>query len=97
MAAKTGVDAHDEDEVDVVDQPIEHLQRFSGVEHHTRLATRGLDGLNAAVSMSGGVWVKADQVGTGLGKQSRQCVDRLHHEVHIDGHGHTRSGFGVGL
>ena len=45
--------------------------------------------------MGGGVGVKADQVGTGLGEQSRQGVDRLHHQVHIDGHGHTRCSFGM--
>jgi hypothetical protein len=30
LAAKAGVHAHDEDEVDVVDHPVQHVQRLPG-------------------------------------------------------------------
>ena len=36
--------------------------------------------------MCGCVRVKTNQVGTGICKGGSQCIDRLHHEVHIDGH-----------
>ena len=39
--------------------------------------------------------MKADEVGTGVGKGAGQCIYRLHHQVHINGHGHARGGFGV--
>ncbi len=44
-----------------------------------------------------GVGVKADEVGTGLGKRSGQGVHGRDHQVHIDRHGHTGRCLGVGF
>ena len=49
LAAKAGIDAHDEDEVDVVNQLVEHVQRGGGVEGQAGAAACGADGLHAAV------------------------------------------------
>ena len=47
--------------------------------------------------MSGRIRMKADQVGTGLGKRRRQRIDWADHQVNINWHGLTRCRFGVGL
>ncbi len=44
-----------------------------------------------------GVGVEADEVGAGLGKGGGQRIDRPHHQVHVDRHGHAGGGLGVGL
>ena len=97
MATKARVDAHDEDQVDFVDGPLQHVQRLGRVEHQTGLDALGLDGLDAAVHMCAGIRVKADEVGTRLGKRSGQCIDRRNHQVHIDRHCYASSRFGMRL
>jgi hypothetical protein len=97
LAAKTGVDAHDEDEVNVVNHPVQHVQRLRRVEHQAGLAAFGLDRLNAAVHMARGIGVKADEVGPGVGKRCGQRIHRLHHQVHVNRYGHAFSRFGMGL
>ena len=46
---------------------------------------------------AGCVGVKADQVGTGLGKGLGQRVHGLHHQVHVDRHGPARRRDCMGL
>ena len=47
--------------------------------------------------MAAGVGVEADQIGPRLRKSSRQGVDRLHHQMHIDRNRLACCGFGVRL
>jgi len=86
LSAKAGVDAHDQDQVDLLDQPVQHVQRRGRVEHQPHLAARRLDGLHAAVRVRAGVGVKADQIGAGLREGLGQRVHRLHHHVHVQRH-----------
>ena len=96
LAAKAGVDAHDQNQVNVVHHPVQHIQRLGGVEHQAHLAARAFYGLNAAVHMARGIGVKADEVGPRLGKGVGQGVHRLHHEVHIYGYGRAVGPLGMG-
>ena len=41
--------------------------------------------------------MKANEVGAGIGKGCRQGIDRLHHQVNIDGHIFAIGGFGMRL
>jgi hypothetical protein len=86
LAAEAGVDAHDQHQVDLVDHPLQHVQRRGRVEHQAGLAALGLDQLQRAVDVRAGVGVEADQVGAGLGRRPGQRIDRLHHQVHVDRH-----------
>src|SRR4249919_2722252 len=63
LAAEAGVDAHDEDEVDLVDHPVEDVERRRRVEHEPGPATGGADELQRAVDVGAGVGMKADDVG----------------------------------
>ncbi|MPN09176.1 hypothetical protein SDC9_156464 [bioreactor metagenome] len=87
MTTKAWVHAHQQDQIDVFDHPVQHLQRRCGIEHQTGLAAVGLDVLHAAMHMRRCIGVEADVVGTGLGKGGGEIVHGLHHQVHIDGHG----------
>ena len=52
LPAEAGVDAHDQDQVDVVNHPVQHVHGRCRVEHQAGLAALGLDGLHAAVHMA---------------------------------------------
>jgi hypothetical protein len=97
LATKARVHAHDQDQVDLVDGPLQHIQGFGRVEHQPGLDAFALDGLDAAVHMRAGIGVKADEVGTGLCKRRGQCIDGRDHQMHIDRHGHAGCRFGMRL
>src|SRR5699024_9828204 len=61
LAAKAGVHAHDEHQVDLVDEPVQHVQRRGRVEDQPHLAARLPDRLHAAVRMNDRVGVEADR------------------------------------
>jgi hypothetical protein len=73
LATKAGVDAHDQHQVNVVNHPVQHIQRLAGLNTSPALTAFGLDGLNAAVHVAGRVRVEADEVSTGIGKRGRQA------------------------
>ena len=87
LPAKAGVHAHDEDEVNVVDQPVQHIQRRRRVERQPRLAAGGAYGLHAAMRVRAGFGVKADGGCACPGKGGGQRVHGLHHQVHVYGRG----------
>lgn len=97
LPAKTGVHAHQQNQVDVFNHPIEHIQRHGRVEDQAGLAAGRFDGLDAAVHMGAGIGVKADQVGPGLGKGLGQRIDGLHHQVHVNWYGLAAGGDGMGF
>ena len=86
LAAEARVDAHHQQQVDLVDHPLQAVDRRRRVEHQARLAAGVADQLQRAVDVRAGVGVEADPVGAGLGKRLRQRIDRLHHQVHVDRH-----------
>src|SRR3546814_7585410 len=45
------IDAHDEDQIDVLDEIVQHLGRGGGIERHARLLAQGLDMLDCTVDM----------------------------------------------
>ena len=61
-------------------------RRGRRVEHQPGLAARRLDGLDAAVHVRRSVGVEADVVGARLRESRGQRVDRLDHQMHVDGH-----------
>ena len=86
LAAEAGVDAHHQHEVDLVDHPVEHVERRRRVEHQPGLAAGGADQLQRAIDVRARVGMKADEVGAGLGERLRERVDRLDHQVDVDRH-----------
>src|SRR3546814_10828439 len=49
LPAKARIDAHDEDQIDVLDEIVQHLGRGGGIERHARLLAQGLDMLDCTV------------------------------------------------
>ena len=97
MTTKARVHAHDEDEVNLVNRPLQHIQRLGRVEHQTGFHTLALDGLDAAVHMRTRIRVKADVVRASFGKRCGQSVHRRNHQMHINRHSHASGRFGMWL
>ena len=70
LAAKPGVDAHDENQVEDLDDLLDGGQRCPGVEHGARKAPEVLDLVEAAVQVDRrcDLRMHGDDVGTRLGK-----------------------------
>src|SRR3990167_967295 len=97
LAAKARVHAHDQNQVDVFDHPVQHIQLFGRVEHQAGLHALALDGLDAAVHMARSVWVEADVIGSRLGKAGGQGVHGRDHQVHVNRHRHAGRRLGMRL
>mmetsp|Transcript_156 Transcript_156/g.559 ORF Transcript_156/g.559 Transcript_156/m.559 type:complete len:269 (+) Transcript_156:160-966(+) len=92
LAAKAGVDRHDEDEVDLVQHVLDGLQGSAGVEHNAGVAAEVLDHVHDAVQVDGGglLGVHADDVSAGLCKVSHALLRLDNHQMHVQdlvGHG----------
>ena len=97
LPAKARVHAHDQDQIKLLNDPIQDTQRLGWVEGQAHLTAVRLDDLNASVNMRTGVGVKADEVRPCFGKRTRQVVHGLHHQVNINRNRHLGRGFGDGL
>src|SRR5690606_14468624 len=85
LAAKTGVDAHQQDHVDLVHDVPERVQRSGRVEYQAGLRPAIADQLQGAVDMVAGFRVEGDVAGTGIEEVADHAVPRTHHQVHVDG------------
>ena len=90
LAAKSGVDRHQQDDIKLVHYVIHPFQRRGRIEHNTGLAAMVADQLQRAVHMAAGFGMERDDVGAGLGKHGHQAVHRLHHQMHINRYLHMR-------
>ena len=90
LAAKAGIDRHDQDQVELVHHIVQIIQRRRRVEHQPGLAAVVADQLQRAVDVFRALRMKADDVGAGLGEIRDDAVDRLHHQMDVDRHLHVR-------
>jgi len=89
LAAEAGVDRHQQHQVQIVEQPLQGVQRCRRIEHQPGLAALGLDQLQRAVDVAAGFGVEADQAGAGSGEIGHDAVDRLDHQMHVDWRTHA--------
>jgi hypothetical protein len=68
LAAEAGIDSHDQDQVDQVEERIDDLDRRAGIEHVARLLSQRADQLQRAVRMGAGLGMDADDVRAGVRK-----------------------------
>src|SRR2546421_594648 len=83
LAAKARVDAHDEHEIDLVENVLEYLERGCRIEGQPRPAARRLDQAQRPIHVRRGFGMEADQVGTGGGEGVDERIHRLHHQMHV--------------
>ena len=89
LSTEAGVDAHEEDDVELVEDEVGVVEGGSGVEDEAGLAAAVLDELEGAVDVVGGLGVEGDVGGTGVDEVGDGGVDGADHEVDVDGGGNA--------
>ena len=87
LSAESGIDAHDEHQIDLVDHVFQHLERCRRIEREPGLTAAAADDLQRAIDVSGCFGMKADQIGAGRGEGAGKRVDGLNHQMNVEGHG----------
>src|SRR3546814_4402513 len=90
LPAKARIDAHDEDQIDVLDEIVQHLGRGGGIERHARLLAQGLDMLDCTVDMRPCFRMNRNDVCARLRKSFEILVHRRNHEMDVQGLGRMR-------
>ena len=85
LPAESRIDAHEQDDVELVLDKVGVFQRGGGVEHESRLAPAVLDELEAAIDVVGRLGVEGDVGCAGVYEVVDGGVNGGHHEVHVDG------------
>ena len=84
LAAETGIDAHDQDQIDQIHQIVDRIDRRAGIEHHAGLLAQLADMLKRAMDMRPGFGMHGDAVGAGLGEGLQIGIDRRDHQMHVE-------------
>ena len=91
LPTKAGVHRHQQHNVELVHDVLQHLQRGGGIQHQTGFAATFFNQPKGAVNVLAGFGVKGDDVGTGFGKHRNQAINRLHHQMHVNRGGGVRA------
>ena len=83
LPAKAGVNRHDANQIDRVQQVFNRACRGAGVQRHTRLGARAADRLHRAVNVGSGFDMGGDDVGTGICKCVDIGIDGRNHQVNV--------------
>jgi hypothetical protein len=84
LPAEAGIDRHDEDEIDQVDDVLDRGDRCRGVERDARLFAERADRLQRAVHVRAGLNVNCNDVGAGLGEGFEVKIARRDHQMHVE-------------
>mmetsp|Transcript_28630 Transcript_28630/g.48893 ORF Transcript_28630/g.48893 Transcript_28630/m.48893 type:complete len:338 (+) Transcript_28630:264-1277(+) len=84
LAAEARVDRHEQDDVHLVHDVLEAVERGGRVEDEPRLAARRAHELQRAVDVRGGLRVEGDVVSARVRKVADDPVDRRNHQVDIN-------------
>jgi hypothetical protein len=84
LPAEAGIDAHHQDQVEIVDQVIDRFDRRRRVQRDAGLLAERLDELDGAVGMGAGFRMNRDDVGAGLGELRNEEIDRRDHQVDVE-------------
>lgn len=83
LSAETGLDGHDEDEVDLGEEMFDGVGGGGGVDDDAVLAAEFADARQGAAVVVVGFDVDADEIGAGFGKGFDVAVGFVEHEVSV--------------
>jgi hypothetical protein len=89
LAAKAGIDRHQQHHVDLVHHIFQAVQRGRRIEDQPGSATAIADVLESAVDVVAGFRVKGDVRRAGGGKIGDDPIHRLDHQVRVNRRGHA--------
>ena len=91
LSAKAGIHAHHQDQVDHVDQIVEHLGGRGRVQDNAGPLAQSLDMLDRAMDVRPRLRVDGDRVRPCLGKGVQIGIDRRDHQMHVERLGGVRA------
>src|SRR5690606_23542990 len=89
LPAEAGVDAHQQDHVDLVHHVPEHIQRGRRIEYQPGFGAAIADQLQGSVDMVAGFRVEGDVTGPRLQKVADDAIHRPHHQMYVDWRRHA--------
>ena len=84
LTAEAGIDRHDQDQIDQVDDGLDGVRWRAGIHGHAGLLAERADCLQRAVDVRPGFDVHGDDVGAGLCEGFEIRIARRDHQVHIE-------------
>ena len=91
LPAKAGVDAHHQNQIDIVDQIVQRLGRSGRVQRDAGLLAQRADQLDRAVHMRAGFGMHGDDIGSRCGKGFDIDIDRADHQMDVERLGGVRA------
>ena len=85
LTTKTRIYRHDQNHVQLVHHMLSQAQRGSRIEHQTCATALVADQLKGSINVITRLRVECDVGGAGRGEHRDQTIDRLDHQVDIDG------------
>src|SRR5882762_5890821 len=83
LATKARIDAHDEHQIDLIENVLEHLERSGRIEGQPRAAARRLDQAQGPIHVQRSFGMEADHVGAGGDEAVDERIHRPHHQMHV--------------
>ncbi|CAM3226559.1 hypothetical protein DEDE109153_05420 [Deinococcus deserti] len=83
LTAKTRIDTHDQDQVDIGQHGPERFEGRAGIQGDTRFLAQFADLLHCAVQMRGGLHMDRQAVSTSFGKVAQIAFRVLDHQVDV--------------
>ena len=84
LAPKARVDAHDQHEINIVDNGSNSIRRRRGIERYPGLRITSLYQLNCSVQVRARLRVSGKNIGSRFGERLDIWINRRNHEVHIE-------------
>ena len=84
LPAESGIDGHDQDEVNFREEMFDKFGGGSGVEGDSRLHFHFADGARQAVGMAGGFRMKSKGRGPGIGERADEIFGVFGHQVDVE-------------
>ena len=90
LAAEPRIDAHHQDQVELVQHRLDRGDRGARVERHARALAERADGLQAAMQVRARLGMDGDQVGAGARERLEVRLVRRDHQMHVERLGRQR-------
>ena len=84
LAAEAGIDAHHQDQIDLVHHGFNQVSRRAGVERDAGLLSGFLDQPKGTMQMRPRFWMHGDDVGPGRNEGRDIGIDRRDHQMHVE-------------
>jgi len=84
LPAEPGIDAHEQDNIDLIHHILTVVEAGGWSEHQSGLAAQRPDELQGSVHVIGSLWVERDVRSPGLSEVLNHAVNWLYHQMYVN-------------